>query len=783
MMATPPRFFSALALLIAAAGAQAQAQAQEPAKPTETPSEANAATPAPGHSLHGEAFNEGPRQKAHLMKGMGDVHFPVSVANAEAQQFLDQGVAQLHTFYYLEAERSFRQVAVLDPNCAMAYWGMAMANTNNAKRAKGFLKVAQEKAKARPISRREQLHIDALAAFYKEEKGVDDKARRKGYINGLEAIIQEYPTDADARAWLAMVAWQNDGKGDGIGSRQAVDALLDQVLAVQPMHPGAHHYRIHLWDNSKPIRAELSAGLYAKAAPGIAHAWHMPGHTYTNLKRYADAAYQQEGSARVDHAMMLQERVMPFEIHNYAHNNQWLATSLSHIGRVREAVAIARNLVEQPRDPQKNGPNDGGSAQRVGRMRWMEVLVRHEKWDDLIQANESGRLDWSEIPIEQKEKLHSLGLAHAAKGNQAKLAEQLAALRKLAKTPEAKPDANAKADQAKADAKADTKKADTKAVETKAKPDAKPKGRNIAGLDSAIAELEGHQKRLAGDLPGAIQRFEKATAMRKEALARAYLDAKNFEKAEQTARQAVRQNENQVSYLAALVEVLNGVGKVAEAQEAYRKLEPLARAADADLPVIQRLAGLVASWESAGLTLPRPGESPSESAALNRIELSTVGPLTWSPYPAEPLALTDTNGQPWSLIEHLHRGRNVLVLFYLGGGCAHCMQQLQLFGEQFATLRDTGTDVVAVSTDTFEATRALKNNADGVKFPMPLLADPKLDAFKAYRAHDDFEGQPLHGVFLIDPRGGVRFHRISADPFLDRDFIKSEAARLFKIVP
>ena len=118
---------------------------------------------------------------------------------------------------------------------------------------------------------------------------------------------------------------------------------------------------------SKPIRAEKSAALYAKTAPGIAHAWHMPGHTYTELKRYADAAYQQEGSARVDHAYMIRDRVMPFEIHNYAHNNQWLCTSLSHIGRVRDAIAVARNLVEQPRDPAKNGPNDGGSAQRSGR--------------------------------------------------------------------------------------------------------------------------------------------------------------------------------------------------------------------------------------------------------------------------------------------------------------------------------------------------------------------------------------------------------------------------------
>ena len=119
------------------------------------------------------------------------------------------------------------------------------------------------------------------------------------------------------------------------------------------MHPGAHHYRIHLWDGNEPKRALKSAAVYASTAPGIAHAWHMPGHTYSGLKRYADAAYQQEGSARVDHAYMFGNRIMPFEIHNYAHNNQWLVTDLSHIGRAREGIEVARNLVEQPRDPRR----------------------------------------------------------------------------------------------------------------------------------------------------------------------------------------------------------------------------------------------------------------------------------------------------------------------------------------------------------------------------------------------------------------------------------------------
>src|SRR2546423_667729 len=88
-------------------------------------------TPAPGHSLHGEVFDEGPRQAAYLMGDTGNISFPITTANPEAQAFFNQGVGQLHGFWYFEAERSFRQVAMLDANCAMAYWGMAYANIEN----------------------------------------------------------------------------------------------------------------------------------------------------------------------------------------------------------------------------------------------------------------------------------------------------------------------------------------------------------------------------------------------------------------------------------------------------------------------------------------------------------------------------------------------------------------------------------------------------------------------------------------------------------------------------
>jgi peroxiredoxin len=726
---------SGCAAVIAAAGVffsfSSKAHADEPVKPTPSASEANPAVPAPGHSLHSEAFNDGPRHAAHLIPGMGKVHFPVTTTKPEAQNFVDQGVAQLHSFYYFESERSFRQAAKIDPGCAMAYWGMAMSNINNPRRAKGFIKEARKKAAG--ISPRESLYLAALESLLAD--GGNDRARRQGWLKGLESIVQDFPGDIDARAWLAMVIWQN--AMDATGSRQAVDVVLDTVLQVEPMHPGAHHYRIHLWDGQKPVRAEKSAALYAKTAPGIAHAWHMPGHTYTELKRYADAAYQQEGSARVDHAYMIRDHVMPFEIHNYAHNNQWLCTSLSHIGRVRDAIAVARNLVEQPRDPAKNGPNDGGSPQRSGRARWSEILARYEMWDDLIAATTSGALDWSNIPFELEQKAYTLGRAYAAKNDPVKLAAQIEALRKL----------------------------------------------TSGGAKSALAELEGWQLLARGEVGPAFDSFAKATSMRPEALARAHLKARNFGFAEVKIREAVAKSPNQVAPLAAQVEILHACGKDKEAREAYRLLEPMARSADQDVPIFRRLAGIVEQWKadkSWGRQAEPSSAAGTDETMINRTDLTTLGPLAWSPFPAEKFSRSDTAGTQWSLADK--KGKNVLLLFFLGGKCAHCMQQLQVFGKELDALKKLNVETVAIGTDDLEASKLLKNNKDGIKFTMPILADPKQEIFKLYRAYDDFEGQPLHGTILIDAQGNVRFQRVSADPFLDVEFIKAEAERVNRIV-
>ncbi|MEK6238925.1 MAG: alkyl hydroperoxide reductase, partial [Planctomycetales bacterium] len=159
-MKSHPHFFmwfligAVLSCLISSADAQEAEKKDDGAESVENV--------LPGHSSHGEAFNEGPRQKAYLMGGVGNVHLKITTKDPMVQKFFDQGLGQLHGFWYLEAERSFRQAASMDPDCGMLYWGMAMANFSNDKRGKEFSQKAAERRES--ASPRERLWINGLAS-------------------------------------------------------------------------------------------------------------------------------------------------------------------------------------------------------------------------------------------------------------------------------------------------------------------------------------------------------------------------------------------------------------------------------------------------------------------------------------------------------------------------------------------------------------------------------------------------------------------------------------------
>ncbi len=726
-----------------------------------------------GHSYHGEAFNEGPRSSAYLMKGMGRVRFPVTTSAQEAQLFFTQGVAQLHGFWHFEAERSFRQAAMLDPDCAMAYWGMAVANRGNTERAKGF--IAEAKKRRAKAGKREQLWIDSEVNYWADTKKAK-KDRRRKMIRDLESIIFEYPDDIEAKAFLAVWLWQSARDGLPIHSHGAVTALIEDVLDVEPMHP-CHHFRIHLWDNEKAERALASAARCGQGSPGIAHMWHMPGHIYSKLKRYHDSAWQQEASARVDHAHMMRDRVLPDQIHNYAHNNEWLTRNLNHLGRANDAAALARNMVELPRHPKNNTltkpgkPSEYGKrgSARYGRMRLLETLLRYEMWEEIIRASQTVYLEPTTIPEEQAKRLAAVGTAHFALGQAEKGAETLAKLNELKQRLEdMKLEAEAKAGE-------DALAAEKNDKETKkAKADAvKPFDGRIKALNQYLAELLACQAVVDEDADEFKKQIGKAGKMSREHKSQLYLKVGNKEEAEKLASQSAR-TEGQVQPLANYVDILWRSGKEKEAVEQFKKLRNISAHIDIERAVFQRLAPVAKKLE-----LPEDWRIEFQSAGDvgDRPSLDTLGPFRWIPTPATQWELTDGQGKKHTLADYT--GRPVIVIFYLGKGCAHCIEQLGVFAPKTEEFKQAGIDLIAISTDDVGGLReTVQQNKTGSPFPFPLISDASLNVFKQYRAYDDFEQQPLHGTFLIDRQGLVRWQDISYEPFTQADFLLRESKRL-----
>jgi peroxiredoxin/outer membrane biosynthesis protein TonB len=802
------------------------AQAPQPAS-GEQPAQQAGANPAEaekadellaGHSLHGEVFNEGPRQKAYLMGGTGNVRFPVTSQHGEVQKFVEQGVGQLFGFWYFEAERSFRHAAMLDPDCAIAYWGAAMANLGNENRAKGFLAEAvKRKAKA---GRREVMYIDAIDAYLKAGNA-KRKERAGALATAYEEIALAFPEDLEAKAFLALQLYNNKSAGVAVQSNLAADALMLDIFKQEPLHP-AHHFRIHLWDAKKAENALTSAASCGQGSPGIAHMWHMPGHIYSRVKRYEDACWQQEASTRVDHAHMMRDRVLPDRIHNFAHNNEWLIRNLINVGRVDDAIDLSKNMIELPRHPKYNTLKRGSSM--YGRQRLLQVLSRFERWPDVIALAQTPYLEPTDDEGEQVKRLRWLGTAYFATGDKAHGAEQLAELeRRLAdktaaqqkavdaaeakargtgastkpasetkpaeeappagekpaeeaepddpKPPEPKPAEEAKP--AENPKPAESKPVDNKKIEAAKTEAKKPFIAMMTALTKAVDAVKGHQALAAEDYKSAYELLKKAGDEDGASLARVRYLAGQKNEAEADLRREVARRQKEVLPLAFLVDVLWQQGKKDEARKTFEELRAVSGSIDLDSSVFARLAGVAKE-----LNLPDdwrlPRTPPTDVG--ERPTLDSLGPFRWQPTPASSWTLKDAGDQSHSLADW--HGKPMVLILYLGHGCLHCVQQLHAFDPKYDEFRKAGLEVVAIGSDDRESLNRALDNYTGEKFQTLLLSDTNLDVFKAYRAYDDFEQQPLHGTFIIDGDGRVRWQDIGYEPFMDVNFVLAEAQRL-----
>ena len=321
---------------------------------------------------------------AVLMEGYGKVHMSVTTKSAEAQAFFDQGLALMHSFWFYEADRSFERAAQLDPECAMAQWGIAMSDINEERRNSA---IKRGKELAPKVSEREQLYLAAVEARYAGEKSTVQNNGFLGasdpYQKAMRKLVSFYNDDLEAKLFLALTSmsgYERDGTPNA-GTVEAI-ALLQAVLAKSPNHLAAHHYMIHATEAGKrPVDGVPAADIYGTLAPKVGHAVHMPGHTYVHVDRWQDAARAFENSAAVDRAYIRDNKeTTDHAAGPYGHNVHFLANVYGYQGRYRDGILASQELLDAAKQPGEEKSRAGFE----GRLARLRILTRFEKWDEIL---------------------------------------------------------------------------------------------------------------------------------------------------------------------------------------------------------------------------------------------------------------------------------------------------------------------------------------------------------------------------------------------------------------
>ncbi|MEZ0389490.1 MAG: peroxiredoxin family protein, partial [Verrucomicrobium sp.] len=187
-------------------------------------------------------------------------------------------------------------------------------------------------------------------------------------------------------------------------------------------------------------------------------------------------------------------------------------------------------------------------------------------------------------------------------------------------------------------------------------------------------------------------------------------------------------------------------------------------------PVLAALESLKAQ-----VATTTPSTASNAAAGIAGATASALAPM------APALALPDKDGSVLDL--SAYRGRPVLVIFFLGGGCPHCVEQLQKFRPQVPAFNQAGIEVITVSTDKVEELEQTlgKDPAINPDLPFLILADPGLATFKTWKCHDDFLNKPLHGTFLLNSEGQVLWSDVSHDPYIQAAYLLGESRRLLHV--
>jgi tetratricopeptide (TPR) repeat protein len=389
-----------------------------------------------------------PLLPAKLLPGMGATNMPVTTNSEEARTFFNQGVSQMHSFWFLESERSFLQASALDPDMAMAYWGIsisaagdyrpafqllrdptdggrargpaaapspdAIQRTANGAAIDGRLRAREAIQKAMSlrdkVTPRERLYIEAEFARRNPARRNTDA----DHIAALRTLVTAYPDDLEAKSILGLALLDGFEPATKTPRANTMEGLrlLESIVARDDNHFGAHHYLIHGWEGSAtPEKAWHACERYPALVPNIPHALHMPGHIYAQSDRIDDAI--DAFAAAATNELSWLERDVLYPNGHHGHNVHFLVHALNLDGRFRESMERARHMLSFKETPRERSGNSQRTAYRQGYYSLVKTLVRFERWDLVLDGATIPQYD---KPVQQAWRAWATGLAHASNG-------------------------------------------------------------------------------------------------------------------------------------------------------------------------------------------------------------------------------------------------------------------------------------------------------------------------------------------------------------------------------
>ena len=336
---------------------------------------------------------------AAALPRLGHHHFKITTASPAAQKAFDRGLTLAYSFQHYAAEQEFRRAAALDPDCAIAWWGVALVNGPHInfpfvppdKAATAWDALTRAQARAAGASPPEQGLIDALSRRYANPQPEDRSSLDAAYAEAMRALWRAYPMNADVgtlfvEAAMDLHPWDFWKDGAAQPWTPEIVDTLELVLRLDSKHPGANHFYVHAIESSPhPQKAVVVADRLRTLVPDASHMVHMPAHIYARVGRWEDAAQANRDAMKADAKYRAAYPRPGFYALYMAHNAHFLAWVSMMQGRSADTIQLARQMVGSvPPDFLQ----DYASIADGFMIFVSEALMRFGRWDEVLAEPE-----------------------------------------------------------------------------------------------------------------------------------------------------------------------------------------------------------------------------------------------------------------------------------------------------------------------------------------------------------------------------------------------------------